>query len=90
LLTIETIHAAESEAEMAPVGLGQIFKLMFGDIQCSGGYFMKQGFPDMGGFGINKSDFGSAFATESFTQAGHQFETSGTTSYDDNSVFLWH
>jgi len=75
---------------MAPVSLGQIFKLMFGDIQGPGGYFMKQGFPDMGGFGVNQGDFGLALATEPFTQAGHQFETSGTTSYDDNSVFLWH
>jgi hypothetical protein len=59
------MHAAEPEAEMAPMGLCQIFELMFSNVEGSGGNLVEQGFPDVGGFRVDEGNFGKAFAPES-------------------------
>jgi hypothetical protein len=45
---------------MMPVRLGQILELIRMGIQAPCGYFVKQGFPDMGAGTVDQGDMGGA------------------------------
>ena len=87
-LPVQSVHAAETEREMVPVSLRQIFQAFGIRIEATRRDFVEQRLPQMRRRGIDQRDIRALLVSQLVAQTGRQFQSSCSTAHDDDFMHL--